>query len=227
MLLHMARRVHGRCVYLCLIAGRFRSLLAGGSLLVLGVSIYEHYGGVAVPWIVYGAIVTVCVLVACFEQGFEYHKRLEPRLCIAPVAHRQQWTDQSGRSCTAYHVDVRNDSAGVTIQRVKVRLTRTDPEIANLNWLPVPLHLKHDNVTPYQAEFTLNPKEIQQVDVVSAVEGAASFQIMHVVSGVNRDMPPQRHLLTITASGENVPPFDAQFEVCLDDQGRLRFSRLG
>jgi hypothetical protein len=129
--------------YLMTVVRRALVLIGGGSILIIAIGVVEHYFQIALSWGMYEFILLVCVVIAMFSVGLEKNQRLLPRLRIAGDVHRQEWLEPgSGVPCTAFYIDIVNDSTGTSIDNVSVKLTRIDPEVLNLNWLPVPLFIK-------------------------------------------------------------------------------------
>jgi hypothetical protein len=91
-----------------------------------------------------------------------------------------------------------------------------------MNWMPIPLHIKHDNVKPYQKSFTLNPKEHRPIDLISAVQGRPSIDIVHTIEGIDNKIPVRRYRLTAQATGKDVSPSIGKFEIWTDGSGALR-----
>jgi hypothetical protein len=150
--------------------------------------------------------------------------RLSPKLHISPLANIQPWPDARG-NCVSYYIDVENRSEGTTINGVKVKLTGLSPD--HLKWLPLPLHIKHDNDPPYKTEFDLNPLEKMQIDLVSSVQGSPVIDIVHIIGrGAQVNIPAGKYTLTVTANGHNVLPATANFDVWVDHTGYLRCQPL-
>jgi hypothetical protein len=160
----------------------------------------------------------------------ELEAKLTPSLYIEEEPLLQTWTiTPSGVPARSYYIGVKNTSVATTIEHVKARLTRIEPMVTNLEWLPIALHIKHDNpilfgdptFTP-AFEFTLNPGDMVHVDLVSAMQHSPTITVEHVVPNINKSMPPGRYKLTILVTGHNVPPVERLFEVFLDEDGMLQ-----
>lgn len=130
---------------------------------------------------------------------------------IDPVPLRQELgvgegDDPLPKGCL-YYIVVKNSSI-CPISDVGVYLTKITPSVPEINWLPVPLHIKHDNVRPYKDTFTLNPKGVKYVDLVSLTSAAPSLQIKHAVSSVQVRIPAGTYTLTVRVEGREVrhPP---------------------
>src|SRR5258706_9496014 len=149
-------KLEGLGSYLATLGRKLIILLGGGSVLMIGMGVFEHYTQITVPWWTYLSVVGFCVGVSLFTVGFEKHQRLLPRLTISN-ATPQTWLDSlTDVPCRAFYFEVVNDNEGTSIEEVTVKLTRIDPPQKNLDWLPVPLFIKHENEKPYPKSFTLN-----------------------------------------------------------------------
>lgn len=150
------------------------------------------------------------------------------RLRIEPKVLCQTWIAE-GRLCFGYHLEIRNHSAARSVCGVKVRLLKIDPEVSSLNYLPVPLHLKHDNRPEgaseftYAKEFDLHPgDDPQHVDLIAASVGAETITVEHIAERVNKSIPPGKYRFTIIATGRDVRQSKAIVEAWVDDAGVLR-----
>jgi hypothetical protein len=202
--------------YLALVFVRFKKLLGGGSLSVIVLAAYEHYAGMSASWQLYLWIMAACLMIALFLQGAEYYKGLQPRIKIGTNPLRQQVFKG-----VLYYFDVEN-SGSETLEHVSVRLKHISPEVKDMNWLPVPLHIKHDNKEPHSTEFSLNPKEKKQIDIVEMTNIASGvIQVKHIVQDISQAIPIGRYVLTIEATAKNVLPAEARFQIWIND-GELR-----
>ena len=114
----------------------------------------------------------VCFVTALVGLGVEEHSKLARKLRILPTAMPQHFIAMGGVSCVLYYLEILNESEGKTVDNVNVSLVRVAPAIESLSWLPVSLHIKHDNAKPHRTSFSLNPNEHKQIDLVSAPESA-------------------------------------------------------
>lgn len=204
--------------YVRVILRRFWALLGGGSLSVIGLAVYEHYAQKAASWNIYAGIIALCLIVAIFGQGVSDYARLKPRMRIGPL--EQQFPSMQA-PWVLYYFSISNESEAVALGHVAVRLMRLDPRVPTMNWLPVPLHLKHDNKTPFLTEFTLNPGEMKHIDLVELMS-TRELEIKHVVPGVTKEIPYGKYRLTVEATAENSPPIRALFEVRIGSDGNLK-----
>jgi hypothetical protein len=203
--------------YLWSVLRRFKALLGGSSGFVILVGVIEHYLQNTVHWSVYLTVVVLCLFVALFVSGLENYRRLRPRLAIKPEPMLQEWIDTTEGPCQAYYIEVANLSEETTIEDVNVRLEAIRPEVLNLNWLPVNLHIKHDNNPGrYMQHFSLNPGEKRHIDLAGLAGNSPKISIEHIVQGVNKFIPKGSYELTVTASGKNTPQTTAKFGISVD-----------
>jgi hypothetical protein len=203
---------------------QFWYLFTGGSLAIAAMAVYERVEQHNVSWSAYGGVVAVCVISALFSEGLNDWKRCQPQLVVAKQLVSQTWNDPTSQSvCTAYWLRIENASTASTVKNITTKLVSIEPSVENLDWLPIPLHLKHDNVEPHQDAFSLNPGDGRAVDIVSAVMNGP-ITIEHIVPGVNQYLPRTKGKweLTIIVAGENIPPVWRRFIVWQDSVGMLR-----
>lgn len=159
--------------YLWKVAKEFKALLGGSSALIVLVGVYEHYSGTTIYWSVYLWIVIFCFFIALFLSGVHSYRRLKPNLYINVVPILQEWETIGHIPRRTMYFEIGNHGEATTIENVNVYLAKMSPEVGALRWLPVRLHVKHDN--PVAGEqfinhFSLNPKEIKHIDLVSLAE---------------------------------------------------------
>ena len=184
-------------------------------------------GAVKAPSLFDACLVTCfvasCTYAWCLERQNvnRLQKKLLPALGIAPKILWQDGENSNGWHYATVYIEIFNDSAMSRIDGVAVRLTKMEPEVKDLDWLPVPLHIKHDNPAPGQqnkTEFSLNAGERKHIDLATAYVGAATIAIEHVVPGVTRNIPSQdRYTLVVQATGRDVPPTERKFSVWMED----------
>jgi hypothetical protein len=165
------------------------------------------------------------------KSGSHFFRSLLERKIEITRVRLQEWAVPQGSSgaghhARAYYFEVVNRSEGVTIEQVSVQLRSMSPEVPNLDWLPIHLHLKHDNpikVEDYVRSFNLNPCETKNIDFVSALEGDNRFSIVHVVAGVNQVVPldTDGHRLQIMITAKDMPALLIWFKVWRDETGLL------
>ena len=153
-------------------------------------------------------------------KKLEQDEELSPSVEIDPMPSLQEWTD-SGKLCRAFYITIRNPSAK-PLRAVSVYLTDVSPRVPNLDWLPIPLRIKHDNQPPYHDSFDMNPRGMRHIDLVSHMTSQAGFTIQHSVVGVNADAPVNTYVLTVRAEGASITaPYQSKFLVKLDHLGKL------
>ena len=205
--------------YAGIIISRFWFLLVGGAVAVGALGIYERYVEKPVSWNTFLWIAVLCAFAALFGTGFNEWRRGLPCLMIGDLA-AQPWLDERG-ACVAFWFSVTNSSATNTIANVKAKLVAIEPPEPNLDWLPVPLFIKHSQGKAQGDSFSLNPGESQGIDFVSAVQGGI-INLAHTVAGVNRSLPGTgRFRLTVEITGQDVSPVRAKFDVSRNQSTRL------
>jgi hypothetical protein len=110
---------------------------------------------------------------------------------------------------TLYRLGIRNLSTVNTIEEVVAEVTNINPNPPA--FLPLPLHIMHDNPPPggqYQASFTLDADQTRFVDVVAIlnIQGAQQFFLKHAVADVPENVLGPASQLTVTVRGQNCPP---------------------
>lgn len=179
-----------------------------------------------------GALLVVAAVGIVWSTLLTYHElrtkkldqdeELAPNVEIDSSPTLQEWTDsKSGKPCRAFYITVRNPSAK-PLREVAVYLADIFPRVANLDWLPIPLHLKHDNLSPNRESFNMNPRGIRHIDLVSHMVSRTDLTIEHIVVGVNKGAPVNTYILTVRAEGASITvPYQSKFLVKLDHVGRL------
>lgn len=217
--------------YLWKVAKEFKALLGGSSALIVGAGIYEHYSGSSIHWGVYLWMVIFCFFIALFLSGVHSYRRLKPNLYIHPVPILQEWETVGHIPCRTMYFEIGNLSEATTIENVNVYLAKMSPAVGTLRWLPVRLHVKHDNPVAggqFISHFSLNPKEIRHIDLVSLAESPPGnlvngIRVEHVVNSANQFIPVGNYELTVIASGKDTPTISQMFKVRIAD-GKLTFA---
>jgi hypothetical protein len=101
------------------------------------------------------------------------------------------------------------------------------PAIENRDWLPVPLHLQHDN--PRSGELTqsfdLHPREPRNIDLFSTAD-ATRNSVAHFalsVSGVDLRVPiTNRCRFRLMVNGQDLPVLFIWFALWMDQSGTLQ-----
>jgi hypothetical protein len=177
-----------------------------------------------------------CSLVACFmvirlqrrEIG-ALKARIAPKLKIQNLL-RREFPNPQNPNGVEYFFEVFNQSEATSVQNVTVRLIKLSPDV--LQYLPVALHLKHDNpLDPRQfaTEFDLGPLQIKHVDLLTGPIPSPLRRpvlIEHVVVDVKVPITLQRFRMTVEASGRDVRPYTAHFEAWMDESGSLQCVEL-
>ena len=107
---------------------------------------------------------------------------------------------------------------------VQAQLLKVVPLPKSLKWLPVHLHIKHDNPIPpgsYLKALNLNPGVTEHFDLVSKASKAAQIIVNHVVPFIDNTIPAQRYTFTVIVSGDNVPSCERDFKVWVREDGAL------
>jgi hypothetical protein len=213
----MKPTLQGVLRYLWLVLTRFKGLLGGGSILVVGAGVLEHFTQLSVHWVSYCWVMAGCLGVALFLQGMHEHSKLIPRLRVPAGLHEQKAPDGSFR---LFYFGVENIS-GTTVENVSVRLVGMVPPVSSICWLPISLHIKHDNDMPFKTQMKLNPGELRCIDLVQKSTASPNLEFW-LVPPVANVAPPGRYELTVEVTGDDVPISVARFEAWLDHGGLLR-----
>jgi hypothetical protein len=176
--------------------------------------------------------INVCAIgLALFMAGYyvwrAHHLRLIPQLTIDQLV-RDTWdvpglVPEAQREATLWYFHVQNTSEGITVTGVNVELNEIIPALDNLDWLPVHLHIKHDNpIRPQDAilRFYLNPVGMKNVDFVSAITGDDHFYINHVLpEPINHNVPNGEYRIQVKVTANNLAPVFKWFKVWSDNGG--------
>jgi hypothetical protein len=212
--------------YLWEVLVRFKYALGGGSSLIIVGGIIEHFTANVIPWSAYLWLLAACFSITLIVFGTEQHKALAPRLKIQSLT-RREWPDPNGRPGAEYYFEVFNMGGGGSIEDVNVELVRMDPD--PIRYLPVHLHIKHDNKPPnstefvYATAFSLHPNGGRQIDLVTGPTAGSphSMIIPHIVRDALTAIPRNRYRLVVRATARNTPATEVTFETWIDDQGAL------
>lgn len=179
----------------------------------------ELFLGGAVVGVVWSAVWTFHEL---RRQKLALDEQLSPTVDIDPTPHLQEYPDERG-VCRLFYVTVRNVSS-TALRDVSVHLTRISPEVNELRWLPVPLHIKHDNGKTHRDKFDLNPQGVRHIDlIVQAPQPRNALLLQHIIAGASKQLPSdQTYVLTIRAEGATIgSPKEVRFVAKLDRRRRL------
>lgn len=202
----------------------YKYLLGGGSLLLILLGIAEHYTANSIRWEVYIWVLTACFVTALIRHGVAQHKRLTPSATIRHLRERV-WppTAYAGFTGREYYFEIFNLSEAQTLEQVRVELISMQPDV--IGYLPVPLHIKHDD---YESrEFSINPGSGRFIDLVTGPVGGdpRSQQAMIIAHTVNKDrttIPHGRYKLTVRVSAKDSAPVIAVLEAWISEDGNLK-----
>jgi hypothetical protein len=184
-------------------------------------------------WRASGYVLAAVVFLAGYQLWRDYHLRLERHIDIVQISARE-WPVKQGephayQRAKAYQIEIINRSEGVTIENVSVQLNAISPKWANWEFLPIPLHLRHDNPSRPEDQmraFSLDPGEQRNVDFISAFQGDNRFSVIHVVPGATWEVPyTDRNRLQVRITGRNIPASFCWFKVSRDREGKLQCER--
>jgi hypothetical protein len=161
------------------------------------------------------------------RQKLSLEKRLAQRpMRISEEVSRRLWRQPQGVGAECY-IKIINDSEGASLESVRVELIHMEPEA--IKFLPVPLHIKHED---YEArEFSIHPLAFRQVDLVTGPTKSTTsptqtnLVIPHTVKNHVEALPGTEYRLTVKASAKNVSPVEAVFKVSIED-GELQCVRI-
>src|ERR1700722_230721 len=128
-------------------------------------------------WVNWAAIIAAIFITGYYVWRVD-HIRLKRKIEIAQISSRE-WPVQQGeprayQRAKAYQIEIINRSEGGTIENVSVQLNAISPKWENWEFLPIPLHLRHDNPSRPEDQmraFSLDPGEQRNIDFISAFQG--------------------------------------------------------
>jgi hypothetical protein len=176
-------------------------------------------------WILGWAVAWV-FLVAGYYAWRADHVRLQQKIEATRV-RTHSYPHRDGGKGTQYYFGIINNSEAATIHGVRVQLMEIIPEIENHDWLPIPLHLKHDNPLSgvFTQSFDLHPREPRNIDLFTTAT-ATGNRVAHFalsVSGVDLRLPiTGRCRFRVMINAEDVPVLFVWFAVWMDEGGILR-----
>jgi hypothetical protein len=180
----------------------------------------------------YGASLLTSFVCSCGAALIWEHRRvstledrLAPKLEIRRLV-RREWPTARDPIGVEYYFEVFNSSEGTMLDGVEVRLCEMKPE--EIAFLPVHLHLKHDNEVPHQTRFSINPKTPVHIDLITGpIPGTKQPMVVaHTVVAVREPISTRKYRLTVVASATSVLPVKAIFETWVDDMGDLKCIQL-
>jgi hypothetical protein len=156
------------------------------------------------------------------KEKLKQDEELSPSIEINPTPSLQTGhTADTNRLWRTYCITIKNPSAKA-IKGVGLYLTEISPRVPDLDWLPMPLHIKHDNLTPFRETFDMSPRGVRHIDIATHFEGGSVITIEHTVTGVIKTIPAGTYVLTIRAEGETITsPCEVKLLVKLDYLHRL------
>jgi hypothetical protein len=174
-------------------------------------------------WVLGWAVAWV-FLVAGYYVWRADHIRLQQKIEVTRVG-THSWPHRDGGTGTQYLFEIVNKSEALTIRGVRVTLQEIIPEIENHDWLPIPLHLQHDNPPSggFQQSFDLHPSEPRNIDLFTTVTGSNVAHVAPAVRGVDlRVLVTGRCRLRVMVHSEDVPVLFVWFAAWLDEKGVIR-----
>ena len=111
-------------------------------------------GGIGVAW---SALLTYHEL---RKDKISLQNQLEPTAEIDPVPYLQPVHTDNGR---LYYIGIKNPS-GKPLRGERVLLTSINPPDKDFQWLPIPLHIKHDNRKQHKETFDINPGGVRLIE---------------------------------------------------------------
>lgn len=169
----------------------------GGSLILILAGIAEHFTANSISWGIYIWLLIAGFVITLMRHGAEQYKRLQPRIVIRNLTKRVWPPAQHGFTGTEYYFEIFNSSECEPLENVRAELIAMQPD--PIGYLPVPLHIKHDD---YEVrEFTINPGSTRMVDLITGpVDAYKSQREMIIAHTVNKDripIPRDKYRLTV------------------------------
>ena len=129
----------------------------------------------AVIGVAYSALLTYHEL---RKEKVAIHDELTPTVEIDSTPILQPWQTDDGDICRLFYIAIQNPSAR-PLRGVTALLTHIEPGVENLDWLPIPLHIKHDNSAPRRETFDMNPRGVRHIDLVAKCDRSDSIEVCH------------------------------------------------
>lgn len=144
------------------------------------------------------------------------------RIEIRNLSRRVWPVERHGFTGAEYYIDVFNDSDGESLEGVRLELVGLSPDA--IGFLPIPLHIKHENYDT--REVSIHPKSARSFDILTGpVNDPRSQKVMMIPHTVNSErfpLPTNKYRMTIRASAKNIAPVDAILDAWIDAEGELR-----
>jgi len=204
------------------------SILFGETIVGVGFLLWWALANPSNEKLIY--VFIIAMFVAGFYAWHAHHLRLQRRIEIIQITPRE-WPikpgePHAGQRARAYQIEVINRSEGTTVENVSVQLNAISPKWENWEFLPIPLHLRHDNPSKPEDQlrvFSLDPGEQRNIDFISAFEGDNRFAVVHVVHGATWEVPyTERNRLQVRITAKDIPASFFWFKVWRDGTGRLQ-----
>lgn len=208
--------------YFRALAKEWLNILFGETLVGIGFLIWWALGAPTNHALI--AVFVIAMFVAGYYAWRAGYMRLQQRIEVTRI-RKHSWTHRDGGEATQYYFEIVNKSEAVTIHGVRVQLQRIIPDIENRDWLPIPLHLQHDNPVSGEStkSFDLHPSEPRNIDLFSNVTGNNVAHIAHIISGVDLRVPVNgRCNLKVMVNAEDVPVTFVSFAVWMNETGLLQ-----
>jgi hypothetical protein len=130
-------------------------------------------------WILGWAVAWVFLVAGYFTWRAD-RIRLQQKIEVTRV-RTHSWPHLDGGTGTQYYFGVVNKSEAETIHKVRVQLLEIIPAVENRDWLPIPLHLQHDNPLSgvLTQSFDLHPREPRNIDLFTTAT-ATGNSVAHI-----------------------------------------------
>jgi hypothetical protein len=149
----------------------------------------------------------------------EFKNRLRPRAVIENLTPRVWPRGQGGVSVTGkeYYFDIRNLSESESLEGVRVEVAEMIPDA--IGYPNAPLHVRNDSYDT--REFSINPKSIRQIDLITGPVNAPYSQksmiVAHTVNDYRNKIPYGKYRITVRVSAKNSPPVMTSFVVWIEN----------
>ena len=181
-------------------------------------------------WGVLGTAVLM-IFVAQYEVWKHEHaarvkaeERLKPKAIIRNLTARVWPAGQAGVTVTGkeYYFDIFNSSEAESIDNVRVEVSAITPDA--IGYPNPPLHVRNDDYVT--REFSINPRAIRQIDLITGPVNAPNSQqvmiVTHTINKYRKPIPNGKYEITVRVSASNSPPVTATFVALLDNVGELQ-----
>jgi hypothetical protein len=159
--------------------------------------------------VTFQAVLAAHVSIAGLEQRIIELTSRSLKIIGVPEPQINQYPTATGKQ---YRVDVFNSAQAKSVSDVEVKLVNITPNVPNLR-LPLNLPLMHDRSQPPQTSFQLNPQDHKYFDLVLNRSDLVGIFVSHTVSGVQNHIPSGDYVITVQATGNDVPIELREFRV--------------